>query len=159
MLKAHKSVYTKVGFPENGTIGTGVETVVGKYGSKRKMVTVPVETMSEIATIAAVHEFGAPNKNIPERSFLRTTLDEHYGDLQSFKVRQYQLFLQGSFGLKEAIGRVGEWLVGKVQARIRSGPFQVLSPATLAAKFPKTKPLIDTGQLLNSLQHEEYIQL
>ena len=31
---------------------------------------------SEQALIAAVHEFGSPKKNIPERSFLRKTFDE-----------------------------------------------------------------------------------
>ena len=31
---------------------------------------------SDLAVIAAVHEFGAPNRGIPERPFIRTTADE-----------------------------------------------------------------------------------
>lgn len=36
----------------------------------------------EQALIAAVHEFGSPKKNIPQRSFMRVTADEKEKDVQ-----------------------------------------------------------------------------
>jgi len=44
--------------------------------------TAKVGLFGEEALIGAVHEFGAPKKNIPERSFMRTTFNEEKKKLQ-----------------------------------------------------------------------------
>ncbi|RLI74767.1 hypothetical protein DRO97_05075 [Archaeoglobales archaeon] len=43
---------------------------------------IKVGVFGEEALIAAVHEFGSPKKNIPQRSFIRVTADEKEKDLQ-----------------------------------------------------------------------------
>jgi hypothetical protein len=66
--------------------------------------------------------------------------------------------------LKAAIGAAlkaeGEYLVGKVKQRIRTGPFAPLSPLTIAARrmgtskrpaFGGSKPLISSGDMRNSV--------
>lgn len=140
-LKLLHRVKSKVGLPTGGDVGSGEAL-----------------TMSEVATVGAVHEFGAPNKNIPERSWLRASYDENKGDLDRVKTREYNRLLEGKQTAIVAIGRVGEWLAAKVKAKIRKGPFEPLAATTLARKAPKTKPLIDTGQMIQSVTHVEVVE-
>jgi phage gpG-like protein len=126
------NVYTKVGFPEGGTLGDPKN----------------IPDMTEMIQVAAVHEFGAPKKKIPERSFIRSTFDEYTEDINTFKKQMYQKVLQGKMSAIRAIGLVGEFVLNKTKAKIREG----LEPSL---KYREGTPLYDTGQLINSLQHVE----
>jgi phage gpG-like protein len=114
--------------------------------------------MGEIATIAAVHEFGAPSKNIPERSFLRTAFDENEEELKRAKVTYLRLVFDNRMTLKAAMQKLAVFMEGKVKHKIVSGPFVPLFPETIIRRNKygraSNKPLIDTGQLLNSVQSE-----
>lgn len=136
-LRKADGARTKVGLPAEGDVAEG-----------------PAATMSELATVGAVHEFGAPNKNIPERSWLRTAYDENKTRLDAVKKREYNSIVDGRQTAKQAIGRVGEWFAARVKAKIRRGPFAPLQAATIARKKSK-KPLIDTGQMIQSVTHVE----
>jgi hypothetical protein len=140
-------VYTKVGFPENGEVGEPDDTSEGEESV----------SMSEIIQLAATHEFGTSDGRIPMRSFMRAGMDENLEGLKAFKRSQYLEAIHGGQTLQQAIGLVGEWLTGKLKLKIIKGPFIPNAPATLAAKAPKTKPLINTGRMINSLQHEEMV--
>jgi hypothetical protein len=48
------------------------------------------------------------------------------------------------------LGLLGEWFVGRTKAEMKNGSFQALAPSTVKAKG-STKPLVDTGQLRNSV--------
>ena len=137
LLKA-PFVSTKVGLPAEAPVASG-----------------PAKRMSELATVGAVHEFGAPAANIAERSWLRSAYDKNKAELQRVKAREYDRILQGKQSTKVAIGRVGEWMTGKVKEGIEKGPFKPLKASTLARKHPKTKPLIDTAQMIQSITHVE----
>lgn len=142
-IKAHKSVFTKVGFPEGA-----------KLGRPSKNEEASVTDISELTIIAAVHEFGAPSRNISERSFMRSSLDENIQGLQAFKKEQYILFVQGKITLQQAMSRIGEWAKAKMQEKIRTGEFTPLTQQTIDRKG-SSKPLIDTSLMLNSIQHVE----
>ena len=58
---------------------------------------VKVGVIGSRASIAAVHEFGAPSKNIPERSFIRSTINE--------KSSQDKMSNEVTTQIKEAIQR------------------------------------------------------
>jgi hypothetical protein len=139
-LENAKHLYAKVGFPSEGEVGPGE----GK-------------DMESITQIAAVHEFGFPDKNIPERSFIRATFDVEYANLQSFKESEYLAIVQGRQTAHNAIGRIGEWLTGKTKMFIRNRIPPPLKPATYNRKHPprggeSAVPLIDTGQMINTIQ-------
>ncbi len=127
-----KHTYTKVGFPLAGKLGDPPTT----------------PSMSEMITVAAVHEFGAPKRNIPERSFVRTAFDDNIEEINKRKKIEYQKVLQGKQTVLVAIGRVGELLTNKTKEKIRLG----LQPEL---KVREGTPLWDTGQLLNTIQHVE----
>lgn len=162
-IRKMNHLFTKVGFPTDGTVGTQdkkrvkVKKGKQKFGSYSKVKGSGhegAETMSEIIAIAAIHEFGAPSRNIPERSFVRTGFDENYPALQSFKKTQATLVMQGKQTAMIGIQKIGEWFTSKIKLKIRSNIPPALQPATIARKH-STRTLIDTAQMINSVQHKE----
>jgi hypothetical protein len=112
----------------------------------------------EIATIATIHEFGAPRANIPPRSYIRATIRERKAELAALMARVVRLMIQGKLDERRALELVGAWLAGAIKGRIVSGPFTPLKPATIARRRKNPadpdgpiKPLIDTGQLKNAV--------
>jgi phage gpG-like protein len=112
--------------------------------------------MEGVVMIAAVHEFGAPKRNIPERSFIRATYDENLVKLQQISDVELKRIATGKSTVKESLSRMGEWLTAKMKNKIRERIAPSLSPKTIAAKGSDV-PLIDSGQLIQSITHVEVI--
>lgn len=153
-MRAMKQGFTKVGFPARQQVGKGT-----KGGSGHK----PAKEMSEIAFIAAKNEFGVPAKSggekqwkIPPRPFFRNALDKNRGTLGRFIERQYHRVLAGVASPREGLGLIGEWLAAKVKKSIRETVIPPNAAMTIAAK-KSSHPLIDTGQMLNSVMHVEHL--
>lgn len=104
------------------------------------------------ATIAAAHEFGVPG-HIPERSFLRSTLSENKEQASRLLANRLQQAIFEDGETKAAFALVGEKLTGEVKRKIQSGLAPPLDPKTIARKGSST-PLIDTGNLLQSITYE-----
>ena len=138
-------LFTKVGLPENGDVGE--PTVAGSEHESATM-------LSEIIQVAAVHEFGSPARNIPERSFVRTSFDENFQALQEFKKKQAALVIEGKQSALTGITKIGEWLTNKTKLKINSNVPPPLKPLTIARKH-SSRTLIDTAQMINSIQHTE----
>jgi phage gpG-like protein len=166
-IAAMDHLFTKVGLPENGEVGEQKKRRVvvrkgkqrfGSYTAVRGSRHEAAENMSEIIRIAAVHEFGAPKRNIPERPFIRTSFDDNFPALQEFKKTQAMLVIQGKQTAMTGIKKIGEWLTNKTKAKINSNIPPELDPKTIKRKH-SSRTLIDTAQLLNSIQHtEEYVK-
>lgn len=108
--------------------------------------------------IAAIHEFGSPAANIPERSFIRSTFKRREADLEKVTARAASALFAGKIGLGQALGILGAWGVAAIQGTIRQhlteGPEpQELKPATIARKQSST-PLLDTGQLIGAISFQ-----
>jgi len=144
-IREMNRLFTKVGFPENGTPEEPT-----RKGSGHDMT----NQMSEIITVAAVQEFGAPYKGIPERPFVRTSFDDNYDALQEFKKKEASLVIQGKQSAMTAIQKIGEWMTNKTKLKINSNIPPELADETIKRKR-STRTLIDTAQMLNSVQHEE----
>lgn len=107
------------------------------------------------AVLAYVHEHGSPVHNIPARPFLFPAVngirDEAVRMLQ--KAAEFQLDKKpgDAENTLMALGQVG---VDAVKAKLVSGPFAPLAPATLAARrragISSTKPLLATMQMLQA---------
>ncbi len=135
-----------------------LEARIRELGKKKVVVGVPAATNGvrddglSNATIAAAHEFGVPG-HIPERSFLRTTVGENKDKITGLLVRELKADIsQGDFSGR-AFSIVGEKLSGEVKRKIQSGINPELDPKTVARKG-SSKPLIDTGNLLQSINYE-----
>jgi hypothetical protein len=147
-MKALGHLRTKVGLPAEGEVGAPSNARLGKHE-----VTVASE-MSQIVRIASYHEFGAPRANIPERPFMRLAFENNLAPLQELKKARILAVARGVETAETAIKKIGEWFTARTKLTIRDGGFVPLKPQTIKRK-KSSRPLIDTAQMLNSIQHVE----
>lgn len=105
------------------------------------------------AELGAIHEFGAPEKNIPERSFMRSSASEEANNLGRLAKIQISECLRGETSAHDAFATVGVYLQGKIVDKITDGDFEPNTEATVKRK-KSSKPLIDTGQLRGAITYE-----
>lgn len=128
------------------------------------------------ATLGYIHEFGSPAANIPARPFLIPGVKDGRKQYENRLKKAAQLALDGNTsGVEAQLSMAGQEARDAVKAKINSGGFEPLADATLrrrAAKGRKgaaaelasrragnapgtdlAKPLIDTGQLRNSITY------
>ncbi len=130
-LTGKRDRYVKVGFPSNATESDGTKT----------------------ALVAAVHEFGSPSQGIPERPFVRPSLDKNRAKRSALNKQNLKKVLNGGITIDAALGQLGHMAAGDIQEEIRNGNFAPLKPATIQRKG-SSKPLIDTGQMRQSVTYE-----
>jgi phage gpG-like protein len=105
------------------------------------------------AELGVIHEFGAPEKGIPERSFMRSTVSEETGNLGRLGNACIAECLKGQKSAHDALAEVGAYLQGKIVEKITDGDF-VANKDETAKRKKSSKPLIDTGQLRASITYE-----
>lgn len=108
---------------------------------------------SSTALIAAVHEFGAPDKGIPERSFMRTSLEQNRNKRKTLNEQNLKKVLNGGMSVDAALGQLGLMASSDIKEQIKNGSFTPLKAATIKRKG-SSKPLIDTGQMRQSVTYE-----
>lgn len=102
-----------------------------------------------VALVAAVHEFGAPAKNIPARPFFRTAIAQN----KEKWAKQLGKAIEATGNAEGALDMVGEVIKDDVRNSIRDGDWVPNNPKT-AARKGFGKPLIDTAHMVNSVGHE-----
>ncbi len=108
------------------------------------------------AEIGTYHEFGAPNAGVPERSFLRATLDANGESYARMLQTGAGHVVDGRLTVTQLLGLIGEKVVADVRKRMKSGIAPDLKPATIRRKTRAdgavaNVPLILTGQLLRAI--------
>lgn len=121
-----------------------------------------------LGQLAGIHEFGTvihqparrhPKSGkatrprtivIPARSFLRDTVDIYQEPIARREVLLSQGVLYGKFTLLGGLELFGMYVVGLIRQRIANGILPANRPSTIARKG-SSKPLIDTGELRNSI--------
>lgn len=106
-----------------------------------------------MAQLGAIHEFGAPKAHIPERSFMRSAVDQNADKIARLSSQLLVKVLDGSMPRKQALGIIGAFVQGLMRRVITGGLSPPLSARRVAEK-KSSKPLIDTGQLINSIDWE-----
>jgi hypothetical protein len=129
-----KKGFTAVGYPGKGTTS--------------------LDGSIDLVDIAVIHEYGSEANNIPARPFMQMTLDKSHKEARDILATMYKKVLKGHTTAREALSIVGEWYTGMIKHTLVTGAFIPLKPATIAAK-KSSRPLIDTGQLRNSVTHKE----
>jgi hypothetical protein len=107
------------------------------------------------AEIGFLHEYGVPSINLPERSWLRSTFTVRRAELVQLQAAAARGLLAQRYTVAHALGLIGSWAAGAVREQItKYGPFLFvpLKPATIARKG-RSSPLVDTGQLVNSISY------
>lgn len=97
------------------------------------------------------NEFGT--SRIPERSFLRSTFDKGSKVYKDTSKEAAAFVVRTGASLDKALAILGLKVSSDVKEAIRSRIDPPNAPSTIAKKGSST-PLIDTGQLLNSIDFE-----
>lgn len=105
--------------------------------------------------LAAIHEFGSPAANIPERSFIRRTFTFKRIQLDPLQRKLAKALVLGKITPIVAMNMLGQWAAAQVKRTITADePIPPpLKPATIAAKG-STRPLVDTGRLVGAISYE-----
>lgn len=101
--------------------------------------------------IGLVHEFGTRDGRIPSRSYLRSTFDEREKEYQKEIDEAARRVSAGKADPRGEMLVLGELHRGHIIAKIKDSIPPPLAESTIAAKKKETTPLIDTGQLFNSI--------
>lgn len=104
--------------------------------------------------LAAIHEFGSPAAGIPERSFIRSTFRNNRELLAKFLLRTAKAVLSDKLSVEDALGQLGLWAVSQIKRTITAHDIPPPLKASTVARKGSTKPLVDTGQLVNSISWE-----
>lgn len=102
-----------------------------------------------VALVAAVQDYGAPRAGIPPRPFFR--------NMVKAKSPEWPKAIAGllkthDYDATVVLRLTGEAIKGQLQASIRDTNAPPLKPATIKRKG-FAKPLVDTGQMLNSVDY------
>jgi hypothetical protein len=108
-----------------------------------------------LVELAAIHEFGSADGHIPERSFIRSTFYERAAaELREMCGKITKAIVLGAVDVRQGIGMLGAWGAAQVKNTITQTDIPPpLAPSTIAAKG-SSKPLVDTGQMLNAITWE-----
>lgn len=105
---------------------------------------------TSVIMVGAVHEFGSIPRNIPERSYLRSTLHERKRQYKLLFVQLGKRIATGEMTSLKAMRILGATVQGDVQNKIR----KISSPPNAAMTVLEkgsSSPLIDTGHLRQSI--------
>ena len=101
-----------------------------------------------VALVAAVHEFGAPEKGIPPRPFMSKAIARNK-DKWAKKASD----LIAEVGVDKALDLVGVEMAKDIQNSIDKEDWTALKPATVKRKG-FDKPLIDTREMTRAVTHK-----
>ncbi|CUJ80786.1 hypothetical protein [Achromobacter sp. 2789STDY5608628] len=103
-----------------------------------------------VALVAAINEFGRPDRNQPPRPFFRGMIAEKQKD---WPRALGAVAKNNDYDIDKTLGQMGEGIKGQLQESIRQLEAPGLSPVTVARKG-FAKPLVDTGHMMNSVDYE-----
>lgn len=111
------------------------------------------------AFLGYIHEHGSPVAGIPARPFLRPVFEEKKADAAKRIEAGLKKAADGNiFAVPDALEMVGMEMRDAAKDRITDGLTPDLLPGTINARkragFKGTKPLVRTGQLLNSIHYK-----
>lgn len=188
MRKMKRRPHVKIGIQGQA----GLEKKVSESEGGGKFVSLGAVSLVQVATF---HEFGG-NPGPPERSFLRSTMDENKEKYFQLTEKLKSEIFAGKMTVKKALTILGMQIVADVKNKIRSGIAPPLAQSTIERKNSriikgahanvsrlekvmtakgrltasqkkslnkssdtiltggKSVPLIDTGQLINSITYK-----
>lgn len=107
------------------------------------------EDGTDICDVAAWNELGTVN--MPSRPFLRKSVDENEGKINSFLQSKKRDLVRG-VPAKQVLKEIGIFQKDLIQEKITEGSFTPNAPSTVRQKG-SSKPLIDTGRMRQSVDY------
>ena len=113
------------------------------------------EDGTPVAQVAMIQEFGAPEKNIPPRPFMRPAKMEHAKDWKAQFEKAAKNLHKGRIREEDILNELGDRIVADIRGAIMDVHFPPLKEQTLKTRRGKgnysDKPLIDTKRLFDTL--------
>lgn len=132
------------------TVSTGIlgteESTAGPLQEGSGRAPSDPETLAEIAMR---HEEG---DGVPRRPFLSESMSRYRRQWVEGAMAAMPKSDSPEGHEEQGLRRLGVVMTGDVQSTLRDGPWPPNSPATIAAKRGGDQPLIDTGQLVQSIR-------
>lgn len=110
-----------------------------------------------LAAIASVNEFGTSDKRVPPRPFLRTTMEKNRRRYNRLTEQLISQILSGKTTVMKALDLLGLKIGSDVKKMITTLKNPPNAPGTIARKG-SNNPLIDTGRMRSSINHEVKIK-
>jgi len=126
---------------KDGSVDVGILTGEGQHK----------DSDLTVATIGFFHEFGTVG--VPERSFIRSTINGKSKEIKKVARAQFKLVLNGKTTNEKGLGILGAFTAGLIQQTFTSNDWPANSETTVTLKG-SSKPLIDTGQLRQSISYK-----
>lgn len=104
-----------------------------------------------VAGIGYAHEYGTAT--LPERSFMRSTIQAKKKDIIALQKKLLAKIINGKMKVETGLGLIGEFMADAIRQKIVAISSPPNTPETIAAKG-SSNPLIDTGQMKNSIIFE-----
>jgi len=145
-LASMQNSFTKVGLPHEGKVGAPA-----KKGSGRKIS----NSKPKLIQVALYNEFGT--KYIPARPAFKQAFDQNIGSITSVIEQTYNKVLSLRVSPRRGLGLIGEFMTSKIKRQITK--LKTPPNSWLTKRIKKSRnPLIDTGQLRNSITHHEVMR-
>lgn len=109
------------------------------------------EDGTPVAHVATIHEFGAPSQNIPPRPTMGPTVMENQEHYMKQLGAAAKVVMDGKMDGSDALQLLGDKVAGDIRKHISQLTSPGLKLNTILRKG-FNKPLIDTGQMLDSVQ-------
>ena len=153
LRKLEKRPFVKAGFPaEFKSINAKKKsTEFNPFGDDA----VTVDDNVTVLDAAIWNEFGT--SDIPERSFVRTAFDKNRKKYEKKTEKLLVAIYSSKMTVERALDILGLMLENDIKDMIRNGSFEELSARTIAKKG-SSKPLIDTGQMINSVRFKRIMK-
>lgn len=113
------------------------------------------EDGTPVSLVAMVQEFGAPEKNIPPRPFMRPAKMEHAQEWKELFQKGAKAIHKGRKTEEDILNELGDQIISDIRSAIMDVHFPPLKEQTLKARRGKgnysDKPLIDTQRMFDTL--------
>lgn len=141
----------------NGTNGKGIKALLKRLDDGYVNVGILAGTGQHEGSDLTVAQIGFWNEygtvTIPERSFIRSTINGQAKDIKAISQAQLKKVINGQTTSAKALGILGAYTAGLIQAKFTNNDW---APNTSRTEMRKgsSNPLIDTGQLRQSISYE-----
>lgn len=102
---------------------------------------------------ASANEFGTRNGDIPERSYIRSAVEDNAALIDQKSDRLWGQIIDGTMTKQQGLQEMGEFIQRLITRRITTLRMPPNAPSTIARK-KSSNPLIDTGRLRASIRFE-----
>ncbi len=137
----------------------------GKEAIAAKQVDPSEEAKSglTLVQVATVHEYGSASAGIPERSYIRSTVDKNLKDYRQLlgELKDELFTPKSGMNVRKALLILGAKVKLDIQATIRAGLSPAWAESTREKRIQRAggaiiaeTPLIDTGQLIGGITND-----